>query len=275
MENKEPAVTWKHAKVVMAVAVMAPPVAFVFSYFYDWGLLKALGISYSDAPTSLTDHMRTGLVWLPYAIIFVAILAACVLLEIRINKDKSEKEMEEDNARSTDNLRPHVKLSKEFWGVMWGILTYASSLILWALFVLWVLFGDAYPGTNTTYIGLMFCWFLLATYIVIDPYMRRRFSSLFLFIFLCWPLIPLLFKQWGQMDALAVKHDKTIHRIHFNDKPTVLDVNIVRAYGDWLLVHSKPDHIFWIKLDNVAQIDVLDKEKFKGLLCLISKDSCH
>ena len=274
MENKEPAVIWEHAKVVMAVAVMAPPVAFIFSYFYDRGLLKALGISYSDAPTLLTDHMRTSLVWLPYAIIFVAILAACVLLEIRINKGKSEKEMDEDNTGSTDNVQPPGIMSKIFRTVRWGI--EAVLILIYAIFfILWALLGDAYPGTNMVYVGLAFGWLVLATWIVNHTYMRRRFSFAFRVVFSAWPLIPLLFTQWGQMDALAAKHEKPIHRIHFNDKPTVLDVNIVRTYGNWLLVHSKPDHIFWIKLDNVAQIDVLDKENFKGLLCLISKDSCH
>ena len=266
MENKEPDITWEHAKIAMAIAVVAPPIAFVFSFFYDWGLLAALGISYSDAPTSITDHIRTGLVWFPVTIVMVALFIVYALLDAPRRSEETTTSTDHSQSSWTDKI---IRLART------GIAA-AVVLICMISFILWVLFGDLYP-INMLYMGLAVFWFGFAGYFLTRAGMRRRLSLMSWMVFVLWPLFPAFFIQLGQVHANKVlRNNQQTHRIHISGKPSssTLDVNIVRSYGDWLLVHSKPDQIFWIKLDNVDRIDVLDKESFKGLLCLIFKDAC-
>ena len=37
----------------------------IVSFVYDWGFFAALGISFADAPTTISDHIRSWLVRLP------------------------------------------------------------------------------------------------------------------------------------------------------------------------------------------------------------------
>lgn len=41
-------------------------IAFALSVVHDWAYLDALGLSFVEVPTSISDHVRTGLLWLPW-----------------------------------------------------------------------------------------------------------------------------------------------------------------------------------------------------------------
>lgn len=66
-------------------------VILIISVSYDFGFLLYLGISLAEAPTSLSDHIRTSLVWAPT----ILILGATVfeLFNRRIEQGMSEKEL--------------------------------------------------------------------------------------------------------------------------------------------------------------------------------------
>jgi hypothetical protein len=42
-----------------------------FSVIYDWGYLTGLGLGFREIPTSLTDHLRSAIIWLPISIPFL------------------------------------------------------------------------------------------------------------------------------------------------------------------------------------------------------------
>ena len=41
----------------------------IVSFIYDWGFFWALGISFSQAPTTITDHVQSWIIWLPRVIV--------------------------------------------------------------------------------------------------------------------------------------------------------------------------------------------------------------
>lgn len=55
----------KHLDRLSKTVGIGAALAFVFSVVYDWAYLEALGLSFSAVPTSISDHVRTGLLWLP------------------------------------------------------------------------------------------------------------------------------------------------------------------------------------------------------------------
>lgn len=271
MENKDHIITWEHAKVAAVIAVLAPPVAFVFSFFYDWGLLGTLGISYSDAPTSISDHMRTGLVWLPTAIITVAIVTIIEFLTIRIEGGRTEEEIINQSANPSRIWKirnsPYI-----FLGIMGPIAV-----------LFWILFGDIY-FSQTLYFGLTVCWVTLSIWILVHPVLKTRYSKLFKVLFVSWPLIPLVFFYQGKQAANEeLIMDTPSHQIQITTKTTtsVIKARIIRSYGDWLLVLTLPDpelknppRIVWLKMDNIDRITVIEKKIFPGVLCWVSDYFC-
>ena len=274
MKNKAPIITWEHAKIVAVIAVLAPPVAFVFSFFYDWGLLGTLGISYSDAPTSITDHMRTGLVWLPTAIITVAIFTIIEFLTVRAEEDRSKEEIV-----SQSNNQSRLRMIRNP-GIFVDIFIGTMGLIV---VVLWILFGDIF--SQTLFLGLSVCWATLSIWILQHPGLKNRYSKLFKILFISWPFIPFLFFHQGQQTAYGdLRMDNPSHQVQITTKTATseIEARIIRSYGDWLLVLTlpepelkKPSRIVWLKMDNVERITVIEKMVFPGVLCWISDNFCH
>lgn len=61
----------------------------VASVTYDWGFLSALGLSFGDVPTSLADHARSALVWLPGTALALFLIVAAELFTQRMDDGKT------------------------------------------------------------------------------------------------------------------------------------------------------------------------------------------
>lgn len=76
-----------HLIAFASVAVLISSVA------YDFGFFLWFGLSFSEVPTSLTDHIRSSLVWLPTIAIILFILFSLELFNRRVEKGMSEEEI--------------------------------------------------------------------------------------------------------------------------------------------------------------------------------------
>jgi len=63
------------------------------SITYDFGYLTYLGLSFSETPTTLADHIRSSLVWIPSTIIMIFGMLALELLNRRIEQGMTEEEL--------------------------------------------------------------------------------------------------------------------------------------------------------------------------------------
>lgn len=52
------------------------PFCIGFSVVYDWGYLYGLGLSFREVPTTIADHLRSAIIWLPYAIVNLTFVVA-------------------------------------------------------------------------------------------------------------------------------------------------------------------------------------------------------
>ena len=250
MENKRSILTREYIKIAGTIAVLAPPLSFVFSFFYDWGFLSQLGFSFSEAPTSITDHIRTGLVWLPTVIIFIVILFAVEIRQILIEAGRTEEEINDSypNSFKSKLLRDSIPYICIILGGLAGGL--AITLLDRSI-------------SLSPYFGFTVCWLVFATWVVRHPNLPKCFSRLSKLIFLFWPLIPVIFLELGQGDAkYRLESTPYNHRIHlsYNTTSSVMDTTIIRAFGDWLLVRGKKGQVEWIKMDKVYRIEVLVEE---------------
>lgn len=82
MESKETKGLEAYAKLFAVLVAVVPVICLVLSLFYDWSMFRAAGISFSSAPTSIADHFRTTLVWMPYVFILAVFVGFLYLYHV-------------------------------------------------------------------------------------------------------------------------------------------------------------------------------------------------
>ena len=65
----------------------------VVSVSYDYGYLLWFGVSFAEAPTSLSDHIRTSLVWAPTILLTIFGVMVIELFNRRVEQGMTEEEI--------------------------------------------------------------------------------------------------------------------------------------------------------------------------------------
>ena len=133
-----------------AVTAIAP-LSIAISFFYDWGFFFALGISFEEAPTTISDHIQSWFVWLPAIVPSALIMLAMQLLNIRIEGGMTEHEINESS--SNPDLARRFRYSALILMGFTGV----------PIPVLWLLFGSRFsPGLI---FALPVCWFMFVVWV--------------------------------------------------------------------------------------------------------------
>ena len=237
----------------------------IVSVFYDWGFMSALGLRFSEIPTSVTDHVRSWLVWLPNVAIGVFGIIAVEMLSRRIERGMTEDEI----IRSSSNpLRTEKMRNRPFY-----VAGFAGVLIV----VLWLLFGDRFH--EGLQIGLIITWFLFSHWVFGHPTVRARHSQNFR-LFVHWlPPIIIWFYFSGFNDATSqinstppmdVLQIKTSQR-----DASAIQAHILRSFEQWFLVQDANKQILWIRSDDVIKIESHPvKKPFRGIACGLFDELC-
>jgi hypothetical protein len=65
----------------------------ILSTAYDFSYLYALGLGFNDVPTTLTDHVRSALVWAPKALVYALVIALYEMAVLRLENGRGEEEL--------------------------------------------------------------------------------------------------------------------------------------------------------------------------------------
>ena len=79
-------------KLAKASGVLAA-CALILSVIHDWGFFFALDIGFIDIPTSIGDHIRSALIWLPKTLFCFFIVFAIEFVNQRIERGLTEEEI--------------------------------------------------------------------------------------------------------------------------------------------------------------------------------------
>jgi hypothetical protein len=131
----------------------------IFSVFYDYNYLLALGLSFSDIPTTIADHVRSAIVWLPRLVLDICSTAIFLIflrtvgldLTPRLhlnNENGAEAELPEQRGEGQTPVfgRVTLILLRAMIGVIWiGIVIgaiilglndlsklYAAFIVIWS-----------------------------------------------------------------------------------------------------------------------------------------------
>ena len=228
----------------------------VLSFVYDWGFFTALGISFNDAPTTITDHVRSWLVWLPSVGIFTTITVAVNLLTRRFERGMTEDEIIE---RSPDPARAARSRRRP-----WKFIGFLGPVPV----LQWVLFGN--PATDFVLLGLAICWVVFMLWVFREPGMRD--PNWFRWSAIAVPVVALFFFSLGthsvKRGGFWPPWDSGRYTIHVDEPQSTRSVRVLRSFEKWLLV-QEDDAIVWIPIDHVRRMEVQKQEPYRGLLCTL------
>lgn len=243
----------------------------VVSVAYDWGFFSALGISFAHAPTTLSDHLSSWLVWAtlsytPFPLVYV------IYMMIRLRRYVSAALEEKDWVPSS--VKPYSQRMR----LVFRVFFWAFPAILLS----WLLFGV--PGNPWGWLFLS--WIGLAAPLLIDlPNLlskemtaraRLAVRSIDLPLVLLI-LVPATFFAffgigYGYPDRAQ---DDTMPRAYVrlqagdsDDGSVVEEAYVLRSFANWLLVQDHDGtQVDWVRMEQVDRIEVPPDDRFPGLLC--------
>ena len=228
------------------------------SFVYDWGFLSALGISFGDAPTSLSDHVASWMVW-------AQILLPGVFLAFTINLF----------VKRLDTKKDGTIVDRDRW---W---THRDPLLIVAAagpVLLWLLVGSRFPWW-----ALPIVWIVFASWTSARPITMLNVSTSTMRIVLAMSVLSIwLFLSVYMAGRDSVDLDTTdieVYHIEYpvdslGASPVWQQAYLIRSFPNWLVVREADDStstVRWIRSEQVDRIEfsVDEMEPFSGLLCVL------
>ena len=244
---------------------LAGSVSVIVSFIYDWGFFSTLGIDFAQAPTTISDHLRSWVVWLPFVITPVFLLLAHELLVSRLERGLTEEEIIESSRNPARVRRFRVGPKK------------AISIMALLLTLLWILFGEMFSHARA--FAFPITWAIFAQWVFRHPRLDADYSSAIKNILTYIPAAFFFVFFLGASIAEAeMSHSSASHRIELattaqGERKT--DVRLLRSFQDWILLRDENGKVTWVHLNDVTRIQMLkESEMFKGFACLYSTSWC-
>ena len=237
-------------------------VSVVVSFVYDWGFFTALGISFGDAPTTITDHIRSWLVWLPRVGIYAAIGTLSYLLLDRLYGETTKLPLVTGP--------PTRDRTARVWKKSYYFIAATGPLLI----LTWVFLGDHF--FIVVLLGLILSWFALMLWIFHHPFMSTLYPKWFRVSAIMLPIFAIYIYCVGFL-ALGFggfNIRSGAYTIQVNDSQDMKSVRVLRSFENWLLVRED-DAIAWIPLDHIRRMEVRKREPYPGLVCILLGFRCE
>lgn len=224
-----------------AITAVITSFSLAMSFAYDWGFFSGLGISFGDAPTTMSDHLMTWFMWLPFTLpglLFVLVLGVTDPVSKRA-------------ARLLDKL---------LWFAKW----FGLAILLY-----WLLFGN----TAFLVIGVAFWWMWLMTLRIRNPIVRQRYPMWFRLVAMSGPALFAASYATGYSSATRDHYDARayveLHEDSVTNNPLVEPVNLLRSFDGWHLVRGDGEKTRWVRSEQVQHIEITrgGEGPFGGILC--------
>ena len=237
----------------------------VISVFYDWGFFFALDISFAEAPTTISDHVRSWLVWLPKIGILVLVFLAIELLIRRLEKGMTEEELIESSSNPTwtKKFRRSHLIAFDVVGIL--------------VIIFWLLFGNMF--SDGLYVGGIVCWLLFIGWVFEQRVVRERHPAPFRSL-ICWgPVLMTLVFAFGFTEAKSATNSAgVLHRLQMTvpeGSAGQHEARVLRSFEKWVLIREKHGQIAWVRSDDIRRIERTTAETpFRGLICALFGKLC-
>lgn len=240
---------------IVEVISAAIGVGFVVSLIYDWGYGFALGLDFSQLPSTVTDHFRTGILWFP-PLLAAALFWVAVEYQIQL----LEKGLTEDEIVETAKNPKKLKKFRDgpYKLLPWIMLLGCANFLL---------IGDA--ASAALPVGLSVLWLKFAEWCNSAPLIRQRRAVELKVAFTLIPVAVICAFFFGYNSAVtaAFKEPKVVE-IELDSKRLLADLKLLRVFEAGFLVLNSESYISFIPFDHV--VEVRQKQKYmpyRGFLC--------
>jgi len=259
---EEPVASRHTLEVAGNIIGLAATACLFLSVLYDWGFFYALDISFRQAPTTITDHVRSAIVWLPETFVITVLFVTfspwpAFQLPHRVQVPTEGKNVEPGTYQLSSSIR-------------------VSAVAAIILFCIWILLGDNWPGGFAiSFIAFWGYLFLRATK---HFAMRDRVSRRLLRVILWFPIVCIYVFASGYIDArVAARTKEPIARIYMKQTPSAkpLEVKILRQFEKVIIATDKSGDVLLLRSDEVYRIDNLAHiQTYRGLMCIYFGRMC-
>lgn len=261
--------------VVAGVALLTSLVA-ILSFTYDWGYFTALGITFAKAPTTIADHVRSGLVMASIGVPLWFLSFAAHLFLLRV----------EDRGHFDEWVKSSANPAR---ARIWVAVLRIGPALLTVGLLGWLV-GDwednkAAPdlGTLFTILGAAFIvlWPVFVIWAFKRPRVKERFSPLSHVAAMVVPRFLVIFFWLGFIMGEA-DEDSTFPTVVSIDQacqaetetcPKAAPVRVYRAFGEWFLVGDSSG-AYWVRSAHVDRIQAPQKPTSSGFLCELFGKAC-
>jgi len=231
--------------------------AMILSIIYDWGFYFALDLGFVDVPTSIGDHIRSGLIWLPNTLFFFFIILAIEFVNQRIERGLTEEEIVQ-TAKKPERLRKFRKSPVIAFKIL--------ALIIVASFLL---MGDIYRGLLP--IALIICWAMFSEWANSAPLIKIRRSETTKKLFYWLPMVFFFVFFLGYNKASDLASDEVPHfKLILTDGKHAIEVNVVRhVEKGTLVIQPKTRRLSLISWSEVSNLE--SSEPYKPYLGIFGR----
>ncbi len=244
------------AKAVSVIAALS----LLSSITYDWAYFYALGLSFADLPTSLADHVRSSLIWVPKVALGFLATMAFELLTQRIEGGLTEDEIIQSspNPQRTRRFRDGPFIMGKITAII-GVISF-------------LLFGELF--ISILFLSLVILWFAFSAWVNSHPRIQARRSRLALFLIHWVPaaLIWLVFMGFSSAEAevKANRNDPGAHVIYVGDnRGEPITGTILRTFDKGLLIVRPGEmNTSFLGWDEILRIENRrERRAFRGAFC--------
>lgn len=202
-----------------ALVAVFSAVVLAISITYDFGYLVYLGLSFSEVPTTLSDHIRSSLVWIPPTIIMLFGMLALELLNRRVEQGMTEEEL--IAASPTPRLTAWFRKLPKYVFMAFALLVLISPLL-----------GVELP-IQAWMFGLIILWFTLHSFFFGHERILKRTSKEFYLVSRWLPALIIFVSFSG---ATAAKKLHAAKQYVFEIGNTSKIASLGRSYDNYYLI---------------------------------------
>lgn len=206
------------------------------SVFYDFSYLGALNLDFGEVQTSISDHVRSAIVWLPWGVILVGFLALVLRIFQQLDSNQSIP-IEFDSRLSKAKVSKMLNRS--------NLLT----ILTWAVFA----FGAVFTlrSNSANYFVFFSGWLVFSTSLGIRVPAKVYFSSPFRVALFFGPLIASSVGMFGSLSAeLALNENEPIWRVSYRqseiNKSVTVDAILLRKFSSTTIIATTDKKIILI-----------------------------
>lgn len=212
------------------------------SVVYDYGFFYILGTGFSEMPTTISDHLRSSLTWIPETIIVISAVVAFEMFNRRIEQGKTEEEIIQSSPMP--KFIAWFRASPKYLIIGLALL---PPLTLWLDLDLSIQLWH-WP------FSLIIIWFVLHSFLFGHERIIQRTSKEFLLASKWLPPILIFFAFNGAIAASNIKAGSGTKYVLKLDERDIIGT-LVRSFDKYYLIWNKDkDGILLVNTSKVSQL---------------------